>query len=69
MGCVQSDSVVTPSKNEAQVAKYTNKYDGNGELLDLNVKRNQAFTQLLAHCRMVFLLSSTNFGNGKGTVF
>jgi hypothetical protein len=29
--------------NEAQVAKYTNKYDGNGELLDLNVKRNQAF--------------------------
>jgi hypothetical protein len=43
MGCVQSVSAVTPSKNEAPVAKYTNKYDGNGELLDLNVKTNQAF--------------------------
>lgn len=43
MGCVQSDSAVKPSIIQAQVAKSTNKYDRNGELLDLNVKRNKEF--------------------------
>lgn len=39
MGCVQSDNAVSPSIIQAQVAKY----DRNGTLLDLNVKRNQEF--------------------------
>lgn len=43
MGCVQSNSAVSPSKNQAQVAKSTYKYDRNGKLLDLNVKKNKEF--------------------------
>lgn len=39
MGCVQNNSAVSPSKNQAQVAKY----DRNGKLLDLNVKKNKEF--------------------------